>query len=272
MDDPAERLNEVSMLMESLTLLDGGPPTQDVAHVVDGDSRADEMGQVPNLDAPDGLSGGPSTPTLLDPQPSFGLSLFGLGEGVPAVPSQSPPPLPSPSTIARRRRHLLPTTVKTYSRRSKIPATPDTHQLVEPGLDTPLVEWLQPRQPLSPEAEFISKLSKTPGGMLLFPAINKRRKKTRPSPCEATRRSRRVAKLPPSCTDECLPHLKKKVMRALDMDVSDGPQERMQFDQEVLDEYARRFRHPHATQVKALAALFGLTPPSAGVESDGCVV
>lgn len=61
-------------------------------------------------------------------------------------------------------------------------------------------------------------------------------------------------------------------MRALDMNVPDGPQERVQFDQKTLEEYARRFRHPHATQVKAVAALFGLIPPDMGVESDGCVV
>lgn len=60
-------------------------------------------------------------------------------------------------------------------------------------------------------------------------------------------------------------------MRALDMDVPDGPQERVYFDQEILDEYARRFRHPHTTQVPALAALFGLIPPNTGVESDECV-
>lgn len=132
---------------------------------------------------------------------------------------------------------------------------------------------LQTLQPLTPAEEFISKLSKTPGGLLPFPVIDKRRKKARPSPREATRRSRRVAGLPASSTEGLCPpppHLKKQVMRALDMDVPEGLHERVRFDQKTLDDYARRFLQPYAPQVMALAALFSLTPPT-GVESDECV-
>lgn len=229
--------------------LDAGPPFQDEAQNV--------------LGAPCDV--GPSQ--VVCPSPSAGP--FAACEDV-ALDCQGSPPLPSPAAISGRRRHPLPPTLKTYARRDKIPTTLENLRVAEPSIDTPLLERIQDQQIRSPAADFISKLSKTPGGMLPFPAINKRRKKTRPSPGVVVRRSRRAAKLPPLGAEECLPHLKKKVMRALDMDVPEEQPERVQFDQEILEEYARRFRHPHATQVQAVAALFGLIPPE-GVESDGCV-
>jgi len=123
--------------------------------------------------------------------------------------------------------------------------------------------------PLSPAAAFISKLSKTPGGLLPIPHINKRRKNLRPPQSEAPRRSRRVAGLAPQAPEICPVHLKKRVMRALDLNVGDTTQDKEQLSQDLLDEYAKRFSQSSGSHVKALAALFGLTPPEedSGVES-----
>ena len=111
----------------------------------------------------------------------------------------------------------------------------------------------------SPAAEFIRRLSKTPGGILPIPHVNKRRKKTTLSPSEAPRRSRRLAGLGADVNVVCPVHLKKRVMRALDLDVNE---EREQLNQQILDDYAQRFQSfladPHT---RALAALFGWTPP-----------
>ena len=123
--------------------------------------------------------------------------------------------------------------------------------------------------PLSPAAAFISKLSKTPRGLLPTPHINKRRKNLRPPQSEAPRRSRRVAGLAPQAPEICPVHLKKRVMRALDLNVGDTTQDKEQLSQDLLDEYAKRFSQSSGSHVKALAALFGLTPPEedSGVES-----
>lgn len=60
-------------------------------------------------------------------------------------------------------------------------------------------------------------------------------------------------------------------MRALDLNVGDTTQDKEQLSQDVLDEYAKRFSQSSGSHVKALAALFGLTPPEedSGVESPG---
>ena len=114
-------------------------------------------------------------------------------------------------------------------------------------------------EPASPATEFINKLSKKPGALLPLPHINKRRKKMLQPPSEAPRRSRRIAGLDAVIPEVCPVHLKKRVMRALDLEVDD---EKEQIDQRVLDEYVKSFRQPQATpHTRALAALFGWTPP-----------
>jgi hypothetical protein len=55
-------------------------------------------------------------------------------------------------------------------------------------------------------------------------------------------------------------------MRALDMDVVE---EREQISQQILDDYARRFKQPlPSSHTKALAALFGWALPEAGYASE----
>jgi len=89
--------------------------------------------------------------------------------------------------------------------------------------------------------------------------INKRRKNMLLPPSEAPRRSRRIAGMGVERQEVCPPYLKKKVMRALDMDVQ---LDREQFDQKVLEDYAQRFRHPlPSSHSRALAALFGWAHP-----------
>ena len=114
-------------------------------------------------------------------------------------------------------------------------------------------------EPCSPATEFIRFLSKTPGGILPIPHVNKRRKKKGMPPSQAPRRSRRLAGLGTDMPEVCPIHLKKQVMRALDLNIEE---EREQLSQQILEEYAQRFRmflaHPHT---RALASLFGWTPP-----------
>lgn len=168
-----------------------------------------------------------------------------------------PPQLQSPDRSTRS-----PRAMKVYSRRRFKRSLILENQ-------TPMEDQQPPSQLLTPAAVFIAKLSKTAGGLLPAPHISKRRKKPRPTPSEAPRRSRRLAGLGVLSPEVCPPHLKKKVMRALDMDVADDSHGRVLLDQKVLDEYARRFRHSPASHVAALAAIFGLTPPEdLGVESD----
>jgi len=105
----------------------------------------------------------------------------------------------------------------------------------------------------------------TPGGLLPIPHINKRRgrKKLEP-PNREPRRSRRIAGIPADYDEVCPPHLKKRVMRALDMIVGD---EREQISQEALADYIQHFKHPlSASHTKALAALFGWDIPEPGAE------
>ena len=76
--------------------------------------------------------------------------------------------------------------------------------------------------PSSPATEFIKKLSKSPGGLLPIPHISKRRKKRMEPPSMGPRRSRRIAGFPVAPAEVCPPHLKKRVMRALDLNIEDG--------------------------------------------------
>jgi len=57
-------------------------------------------------------------------------------------------------------------------------------------------------------------------------------------PSEAPRRSHRIAGMGVERQEVCPPYLKKKVMRALDMDMQ---LDREQFDQKVLEDYAQGF-------------------------------
>jgi len=114
-------------------------------------------------------------------------------------------------------------------------------------------------QPQSPDTVFITKLTKTPGGLLPIPNISKRRKKTLPPSSEAPRRSRRLPGLGVKSPEVCSAHLKKQVMRALDLEARE---EREQLDQQTLEDYAHCFRHPLShSHTRALAALFCWTPP-----------
>lgn len=115
-----------------------------------------------------------------------------------------------------------------------------------------------PSQPLSPTTAFIQKIAKSPNGLLPIPHISKRRKKKIPPPSEAPRRSRRIAGLGAEKPMACPTHLLKRLMRALDLEVDD---EKVQLDQQLLDDYARRFsQHVTPSHTRALAALFGRTP------------
>jgi hypothetical protein len=56
----------------------------------------------------------------------------------------------------------------------------------------------------------------------------------------------------------CPTHLKKRVIRALDLNVEE---DREHLDQQLLDDYAQRFRqHVISSHTRALAALFGWAP------------
>jgi len=113
-------------------------------------------------------------------------------------------------------------------------------------------------QPTSPATAFLLKLTKSPSGLLPIPRISKRRKKLAPPPSDAPRRNRRIAGLDAEKPEVCPIHLKKRVMRALDLDVEE---DRIQLDQNLLDEYAKRFsQHVSSSYTRALAALFGWAP------------
>jgi hypothetical protein len=101
---------------------------------------------------------------------------------------------------------------------------------------------------------FILKLSKTPNGLLPIPYISKRRKKLVPPPSEGPRRSRWIAGMDVEKPEVCPTHLKKRVMRALDLNVEE--------EREHLDhDYAQRFcQHAISSHTRALAALFGWAP------------
>lgn len=61
-------------------------------------------------------------------------------------------------------------------------------------------------------------------------------------------------------TETCPGHLKKQVMRALDLNLEE---EREHLSQRILEEYAQRFRQPLSSlHIKAMAALFGWTSPA----------
>jgi len=97
-------------------------------------------------------------------------------------------------------------------------------------------------------------------GSYQSPSTSEERRKCRlPVRYLAGRRSRRLAGLGVDTAEVCPVHLKKKVMRALDLDVED---EKEVLSQKILEEYAQRFchglAHPHS---RALAAPFGWTPP-----------
>lgn len=86
------------------------------------------------------------------------------------------------------------------------------------------------------------------------------------APSLEPRRSRRIAGFPAVTLEVCPSHLKKRVMRALDMNVDE---DREQFCQQTLDEYARHFRQPlPSSHTKALAALFGWAFPEAFVAAE----
>ena len=57
-----------------------------------------------------------------------------------------------------------------------------------------------------------------------------------PPPSEAPRRSRRLAGMGVEKPEVCPVHLKKRVMRALDLDVDD---DREHLSQQLLDDYAQ---------------------------------
>jgi len=162
-----------------------------------------------------------------------------------------------------------------YSRRPRSSAREGEPGSAAPGdtLVTPALDGDSARVPAeaaglsSPAAEFIRKLSRTQGGILPIPHVNKRRKKkTTLPPSEAPRRSRRLAGLGADVNEVCPMHLKKRVMRALDLDVEE---EREQLSQQILEDYAQRFQSfladPHT---RALAALFGWTPPDDDIAAE----
>ena len=181
-----------------------------------------------------------------------------LGGPVPkllqSVPQHTSPepqamtqPLP-PVLLAPPLRGRTPPPLQVYSRRrsSRRAAT----------MEGEAVASTSPSQPLSPATAFILKMAKTPNGLLPIPHISKRRKK--PPPSEAPRRSRRIAGLGVDQPKACPTHLMKRVMRALDLDVDD---EKGQLDQQLLEDYAQRFRqHVTPSHTRALAALFGWAP------------
>lgn len=123
-----------------------------------------------------------------------------------------------------------------------------------------------PPSPSSPATEFIKKLSKSPGGILPIPHISKRRKKKLEPPSKGPRRSCRIVGLPATPAEVCPPHLKKRVMRALDLNVED---EREQISPQMLEEYVLRLKHPlTSAHIMALAALFGWNLPDAAPGSN----
>lgn len=127
--------------------------------------------------------------------------------------------------------------------------------LVEGETDVPPYP---PAHPQTPAVDFIRKLTRTPGGLLPVPRICKRRKEQAPPLCEDLRRSRQVAGLEAEKIKVCPIHLKKNVMRALDLEVDDGKEVR---DQQLIDEYTKRFgQHLIPAHTRAMAALFGWTP------------
>jgi hypothetical protein len=79
---------------------------------------------------------------------------------------------------------------------------------------------------------------------LPIPHINKRRRKVLQPPSEAPHRSRRLAGLAAMNPEVCPPHLKKRVTRALDLEVDD---EKEHIDENILEEYANSFRQPRAS-------------------------
>lgn len=127
-----------------------------------------------------------------------------------------------------------------------------------------------PSSPPSPATKFIKMLSKTPGGILPIPNICKRRKKKLEPPSMGPRRSCRIAGFPTTPAEVCPLHLKKRVMRALDLNFEE---EREQISPQMLEDYAQRFKHPlSSVHTMALAALFGWNLPDAapGTELVEC--
>lgn len=80
-----------------------------------------------------------------------------------------------------------PPIIQVYSRR-RFPT-----KFPEPVAEAGTVGQPEDAQPCSPTAEFISRLSKKPDGLIPIPHINKRRKNMLPPPSEAPSRSRRIA-------------------------------------------------------------------------------
>jgi len=109
--------------------------------------------------------------------------------------------------------------------------------------------------------EFVKALTKILGGIMPIPHVNKQRKKKLEPPSKEPRWSHRIAGFPATTSEVCPSHLKKQVMRALNMNVDE---ERERISQQALDDYAQRFKQPMPTShIKALAALFGWALPKA---------
>ena len=124
----------------------------------------------------------------------------------------------------------------------------------------------------SPAKAFLLKIAKSPNGLLPIPHINKRRKKPSAPPSEAPRRSRRIAGMQVEKVEDCPKHLKKCIMRALDLNVDEDKET---LGQQLLDEYAQHFRqHITPSHTRALAALFGWAPTEEDfvVGSEVCLV
>jgi len=60
-------------------------------------------------------------------------------------------------------------------------------------------------------------------------------------PSMGPRRSRRIAGFPAAPAEVCPPHLKKRVMRALDLNIEDDSE---QISPHTLEDYAQRFQAP----------------------------
>ena len=85
-------------------------------------------------------------------------------------------------------------------------------------------------------------------------------------PSMGPRRSRRIAGFPVAPAEVCPPHLKKRVMRALDLNIED---DREQISPHTLEDYAQRLKHPlTSAHTMALAALFGWNIPVAAPGSE----
>lgn len=154
---------------------------------------------------------------------------------LPSAPQQTPPglmalaqPLPPVLLTPLARRGRTPPPVQVYSR-----CRPSSRAGAEVGETSASTS-----QPLSPAMAFILKLSKTPSALLPIPHISKGRNKVFPPPIDAPRRSRRIAGMDVEKPEVCPTHLKKRVMRALDLNVQD---EKEHLDQQLLDDYAQRF-------------------------------